>query len=101
MRNKISGKLTILNPRGQPYQTQLIPMAPRLDTLNGKTVYFVDIRFQGGDSFLREMMGWFARNMPQVKTVFRQKRGDYYKDDPELWAEIKDRGDAMVMGVGH
>ena len=52
-------------------------------------------------AFLKEMMDWFSRNMPRVKTVFRDKVGDYYKDDPDLWAEIRAEGDAMVMGVGH
>lgn len=95
------GKTTVLNPRGQPPATQSVPMAPRLDTLDGKVVYLVDIRYQGGYSFLHEMMDWFAQNMPQVKTVFRQKAGDYFKDDPELWSEIKATGDAMITGVGH
>ena len=101
MGDKISGKITVLNPRGQPYLTRFVPMPPRLDRLEGKTVYFVDIRFMGGDIFLHEMMDWFARNMPQVKMVFKEKIGDYYKDDPDLWAEIKAKGDAMITGVGH
>lgn len=97
----MSEKITVFNPRGQPPAIQSMPMAPRLDTMDGKVVYFVDIRFQGGYSFLHEMMDWFARNMPKVKTVFRQKTGDYFKDDPELWREIKANGDAMITGVGH
>jgi hypothetical protein len=101
MREKVSGTLTVFNPRGQPYLTHFVPMPPRLDSLDGKTVYFVDIRFMGGNTFLHEMMDWFATNMPQVKTVFREKIGDYYKDDPDLWAEIKAKGDAMITGVGH
>lgn len=94
-------KLTVLNPRGQPYVTKFVPMAPRPATLDGKTVYFVDLRFQGGYTFLHEMMDWFARNMPQVKTVFRQKVGDYFKDDPDLWQEIKEKGDVAITGLGH
>jgi len=97
----VSSTLAVLNPRGQPYLTRFVPMAPRPDTLAGKTIYFVDIRFHGGYSFLHEMLDWFTRNMPQVKTVFRQKIGDYYKDDPDLWTEIKAKGDAVITGVGH
>ena len=91
----------MLNPRGQPYPTHFVRMAPRLDTLNGKTVYFIDSRFMGSYTFLRAMIAWFSKNMPQVKTVFRQKGGDYFKDDPDLWDEIEKKGDAMVAGVGH
>jgi hypothetical protein len=101
MKNEKSGVLTVLNPRGQPYMTHFSPMAARPASLDGKTVYFVDLRFLGGYSLLQEMIGWFNRNMPQVKTVFREKVGDYFKDDPELWAEIKEKGDAMIAGVGH
>ena len=37
--------ITVLNPLGQPPPVELIPMAPRLDTLEGKTVYLVDQGF--------------------------------------------------------
>ncbi|HXJ16355.1 MAG TPA: hypothetical protein VNM68_04065 [Candidatus Polarisedimenticolia bacterium] len=75
-------------------------MAPRLDTLNGKTIYLVDVGFGGGYEFLEEAVGWFSRNMPAVKTVLRRKRGNMFLDDPELWAEVKDKGHAVIFGVG-
>ena len=95
------GSLTVFNPRGNPPPIQLLPMAPRLDSLDGKTVYIVDIRFSGGYSFLHEMIDWFAKNMPKVNTVFKEKNGNYFEDDPALWAEIKEHGDAMIMAIGH
>jgi hypothetical protein len=101
MTSKNTGKITVLNPRGTPPHKKFVPMAPRPESLDGKTIYFVDIRFFGGDIFLKEMINWFSENMPKVKTLFRKKVGDYYKDDPELWAEVKAHGDAMVTGVGH
>ena len=93
--------ITVLNPRGKPPSIAVVPMAPRLDTLEGKTVYFVDIRFPGTETFIREMMAWFNRNMPVVKTEFRSKAGSMFDDDPRLWAEIKEKGNAVVMGLGH
>jgi hypothetical protein len=93
--------ITVLNPRGKAPPIPLVPMAPRLDTLEGKTIYFVDVRFPGGNSFLREMMNWFAENRPGVKTVLMEKTGPYMDGDPKLWAEIKKKGDAMVMAIGH
>ena len=93
--------ITVFNPRGQPAPIQLEPMAPRLDTLDSKTVYLVDTRYSGGYSLLQEMTNWFAKNMPAVKTVLREKSGDYFKDDAELWAEVKEKGDAVVMAIGH
>jgi hypothetical protein len=94
-------KITVLNPLGQPPSIALVPMAPRLDTLDGKTVYFIDVGFPGTNTFIHEMMAWFAKNRPNVKTEFRAKAGSMHDDDPKLWAEIKEKGNAVVMGVGH
>jgi hypothetical protein len=94
-------KITGLNPRGNPPAIKLIPMASRLDTLEGKTVYFVDDGFQGGDTLLKEMIAWFNQNMPKVKTEFRKKAGGFDGEDPKLMAELKEKGDAMVMATGH
>ncbi len=76
-------------------------MAPRLDTLDGKTVYFVDVQYEGGASLLRVTMDWFSKNMPKTKLVFREKAGSYDQEDAQLWTEIKEKGDAVVMAVGH
>ncbi len=94
-------KITVLNPKGTPPPIRLVPMAPRLDTLDGKTVYFVDVRYVGADTFLKEMMSWFSTNRPKVKLEFRQKAGAYAENDPQLWEEIRQKGDAVVMAIGH
>ncbi len=94
-------KIPVLNPRGTPPPIRLVAMAPRPDTLNGKTVYLVDVRFMGGDLLLKEMMAWFAKEMPQVKLVYREKAGSYSESDPRLWAEIKEKGDAAIIAIGH
>ncbi|MFA5308947.1 MAG: hypothetical protein WC370_05595 [Dehalococcoidales bacterium] len=75
-------------------------MAPRLDKLEGKTIYLVDVGFVGGFDFLTEVNEWFGRNMPSVKTVLLQKPGSMFSDAPELWAEIKEKADAAIVGVG-
>jgi hypothetical protein len=95
------GKVTAVNPKGTPPGIQLVPMAPRLDSLDGKTVYLVDTGFHGSDTLLEQMQIWFKENMPSVKTVFRRKAGPYMQDDPALWKEIKEKGNAVIMAVGH
>jgi len=94
-------KLTVYNPMGFPPKVTHKPLAPRLETLDGKTVYLVDCRFDDSDIFLQQMQGWFTEHMPSVKTVFKQISSVYTKDDPATWEEIKANGDAAVIGVGH
>lgn len=103
MTKVVSGKekITVLNPMGYPPTITQLGMAPRLDSLDDKTVYLVDVRFDDGDLLLQQMQAWFAEHMPQVKTVFVRKAGVYMQDDLELFQEIKEKGDAMIMAVGH
>jgi hypothetical protein len=76
------------------------PMAPRLDSLNGKTVYLVNQGFGGSALFMEQFRAWFAENMPTVKTVLKRKTGFIFRDDTtDLWKEIKDKGDAVIFGV--
>lgn len=92
---------TVLNPIGIAPAIERKVMAPRPETLDGKTVYLVDVTFNGGDLFLQEMQKWMAANMPEVKTVFRIKKGVYAADDPELWREIQAVNGLMIMAIGH
>jgi len=121
-------KLTVLDPRGQPSgifgrvgkagagmldnrnpemqptlsRDELVPlrMAPRLDSLENKTIYLVDTGFAGGKEFLEEVQKWFNENMPSVKTVVHIKSGNAFSDSPELWVELKEKADGVVFGVG-
>jgi hypothetical protein len=94
-------KLIGLNPKGMPPAITLFPLAPRIASLDGKTIYMVDIGFNNGNIFFQEMQRWFKENMPSVKTIYRRKEGDYPQDDPKLWAEVKAAGAVVIMGVGH
>ena len=35
-----------------------------------------------------------------MKTVLVHKKTSMFTDDPELWVEIKAKGDAAIFGVG-
>jgi len=94
-------KITVLNPAGFPPKVVAKPLAPRLSTLEGKTVYLVDCRFDDSDVFLKQMQAWFAEHMPGVRTVFKPISSVYLRDDPTTWEEIKARGHAAIVGVGH
>jgi hypothetical protein len=94
-------KLIVHHPMGYPPKVAPRPMAPRLASLEGKTLYLVDARFDDSDIFLKQMQAWFADNMPGVNTKFVQLSSVYTRDDPETWERIKADGDAAIVGVGH
>jgi hypothetical protein len=94
-------KITVWNPMGYPPTVTHKPLAPRLETLDGKTVYLVDCRFDDADIFLKQVQAWFAEHMPGVHTVFKPISSVYTRDDPATWEEIKAKGDAAIIGVGH
>ena len=93
--------ITVHNPVGYPPKISRKQPAPRLSSLDGKTIYLVDSRFDDSIELLKQVQIWFAEKMPGVKTELRSMASYYGKDDPELWTEIKTRGHAAIIGVGH
>ena len=76
------------------------PAARRLDTLANKTVYLVDTGFGGSYQFMRQLQKWFTEHMPSVTTVRKRKPGNVFMDDNnDLWEEINEKGQAVVLGV--
>ena len=94
-------QITVLNPLGQPPAIVRVPMAPRISNLEGKTIYIVDIGFTDTHQLFTEMQKLLSEKYPQTTWIVRTKIGTYFDDDPKLWAEIKEKGHGMIMGVGH
>jgi len=94
-------RLTVHNPMGYPPKVPPKPLAPRLDTLDGKTIFLVDCRFDDADLLLQQLQAWFSQSLPNVTTKLVQLSNVYTKDDPELWTRIKSEGHAAIVGVGH
>lgn len=97
-----SEKITVMNPAIANPMVDRVALTKRLDTLDNKTLYLVDINWGGPDAaygVFKEMEIWFSENMPSVKVVLKRKKGSYMSDDPELWKEIGEKGDAAVIGI--
>ena len=94
--------VAVLNPAITEKLAARVPLVPRLDTLEGKTIYIVDMNYEGmiGTPVLGEMQAWFAKNMPSVKTILKLKGGSYISDDPALWKEIAaNKANGVILGV--
>ena len=97
-----SEKLRVLNPTPPNRMVDRVPLTARLDTLEGKTIFLVDIGWGGPEaapSIYAEMKAWFAQNMPSVKVEIRSIKGSYMQDQPELWKEISEKGHAAMVGI--
>ena len=82
-------KITVLNPLGQPPPIALVPMAPRLDTLDGKTIYIVDIGFTDTHQFLEEMQKLLAERYPKANWIVKNKIGTYLKMTPSSGPKLR------------
>ena len=94
--------ITVLNPAVTEKLAVRVPLAPRLDTLENKKIYIVDMNYEGmgGTPVLGELKAWFAKEMPGVKIILKLKRGSYIEDDPALWKEIAaNKGSGVILGV--
>ena len=92
-------KLTVHDPRGYAPKVQGKRLAPRLEGLDGKTVYLVDCLFDNSDKFMNELRDWFAIHLPEVRTPIIKPR-ESWTDDPAMRAQVAANGDAAILGVG-
>src|SRR6266850_1436207 len=99
--NPVEEKIIVLNPVGYPPKVTRKTAAPRPESLDGKTIYLVDCRFDDSIELLKQVQAWFGEHMPSVKTKIISLSATYQKDDPKTWNEIKTNGHAAIVGVGH
>jgi len=96
--------ITVLNPAISSRMVERIPLAPRTNTLEGKTIYLVDLQWGGPKaaySVFEEMQDWFARNMPSVKVEIRRASSGWMGDDAALRKEIiSKKAGGVVIGIG-
>jgi len=90
-----AAKITVYNPMGTPPPIQMKAMAPRIDRIDGKTIFLVSTGFPNSREFLEVMTDWFKDNHPTVKTEIRN--GGF----AALREEIREKADVVFLAVGH
>jgi hypothetical protein len=95
----MADRLTVHDPRGYPPKVTGKRLAPRPESLDGKTLYLVDCLFDNSEAFLDQMRRWFAEHLPAVNTRTIKPR-ESWVDDPDMRAKIEADGDAAVLAVG-
>jgi hypothetical protein len=94
-------KFTVLNPMGTPPPIEVSPMAPRLDTIEGKTIYIVNDGYPGSEILCAELEKGFKETYPDTTFIYKDKRGGMGGEDQALWAEMEEKADAMIIPLGH
>jgi hypothetical protein len=96
--------ITVLNPAISSKMVERVPLTPRTDTLEGKTIYLVDLQWGGPEaaySVFEEMQDWFSRNMPSVKVEIRRASSGWMGNDAALQKEIiSKKAGGVVIGIG-
>ena len=95
----MSHTIRVHDPRGFPPEVIGKRLAPRLENLEGKTIYLVDCLFDNSDVFVEQLRHWFGEHLPGTDVRMVRAR-ESWVDDPELRARIEADGDAAILGVG-
>ena len=95
----------ILNPMAQQKREwEIVPLVERPSTLEGKTLYLINQRWGGAkahEPLLLAMKKWFEDNVRGIKVEYRIKLGSYGTNDPDLFKEVGNKGDAAIIGIPH
>lgn len=90
--------LTVLNPLGTPPPIKLNAMAPRLDTLEGKTIYVDNNGYPGTSILLPELIAVMKEKFPDTKFIYSDKpAGSMMPAQDEAVGEA----DALIVATGH
>jgi hypothetical protein len=95
----MSKNITVHDPRGFPPTITGKVLAPRLESLDGRSIYLVDCLFDNSAVFMDQLQGWFSDHLPSVRTeVIRPLES--WVDDLDMRTTIETNGDAAILGVG-
>jgi len=95
--------ITVMNPAIAGKLATRVPLAPPLETLDNKTIYLINLSWEGPDAanyFYQAMTDWLTKHYNGVKTVVKVTAEGMFGSDPAIIKEIKaNRADAAIVGV--
>jgi hypothetical protein len=94
--------ITVLNPAMSTNFAERVPLTPRLDTLEGKTIYLYDTQWGGPESnytVFQEIQAWFAKNMPSVTVVIHRGPNWMAYDQGFVKMVTEKKIDGVVIGI--
>jgi hypothetical protein len=89
----------VLNPTGYPPRVSGQGLAQGLGTLDGRTLFLVDVGFENSGRFMSQLERWLGEHRPLIRTELVRWK-DQRAPDPELCRRIRAEGDAAILGVG-
>jgi hypothetical protein len=95
--------LTVMSPIVADHMVERVPLIPRLDTLEGKSIYLIDVNWGSGDghgafSFLTVTAEWLEDEYNCTTHVVKQA-SSYFGGDPDLFQEASENADAVIYGI--
>lgn len=86
-----------LNPTGYLPQVDLVPLAPRLPSVEGKTIYLITLS-SPKDPAIDILASKVAEALTKrnAKVVQKKKETTYSSDDKPLWDEVQKNADGFV-----
>ena len=87
-----------LNPRAVMLKKNFLPSSPGIDDLKGKVVYVINIGKPYAEGLFGAIADLLTNRFPSAKVVRVIKKQAYYDDEPELWSEVKERANAVIIG---
>jgi hypothetical protein len=97
------GQITVLSPAIPGKLATRVPLAPPLDNLENKTIYMINLSWEGPDAgnyFYGAMREWLAQRYPGIKTVVKVTAEGMFGSDPAILKEmIANKAGGAIVGV--
>jgi hypothetical protein len=95
--------ITVMNPAIAGKLATRVPLVPPLDTLDHKTIYMVNLSWEGPDAanyFYEAMTEWLNQHYTGVKTIVKVTAEGMFGGDPALLKAVTaSKADAAIVGV--